>query len=81
MVDASSLMGPLLLKGWAMGAESCDLDMTPLMQDKKNKGSLCCACEGKLAKLVAEGCNIVPDGPLWLVQNASQSVKYRIKKE
>ena len=81
MTDASSLMGPLLLKGWAMGAESCDEDMTPLMIDKKNKGSVCCACEGRLAKLIVDGCAIFPDGPAWLVMNGSGTIKYRIRKE
>eukprot|EP00353_Schmidingerella_taraikaensis_P008781 CAMPEP_0185582008 /NCGR_PEP_ID=MMETSP0434-20130131/19591_1 /TAXON_ID=626734 ORGANISM="Favella taraikaensis, Strain Fe Narragansett Bay" /NCGR_SAMPLE_ID=MMETSP0434 /ASSEMBLY_ACC=CAM_ASM_000379 /LENGTH=112 /DNA_ID=CAMNT_0028200699 /DNA_START=15 /DNA_END=353 /DNA_ORIENTATION=+ len=81
MADVSSLMGPLLLKGWAMSAESCDDDMTPLMTDKKNKGSICCACEAKLAKLVANGCKISPDGPLWVVENDSRTVRYRVRKE
>ena len=81
MTDASSLMGPLLLKGWAMSAESCDECMTPLMLDKKNKGSVCCGCETRLAKLIVNGSSIVPDGPLWLVENQSGTVKYRIRKE
>ena len=81
MVDASSLMGPLLLKGWAMGAEGCEKDMTPFMIDKKNKGSICCACETRLAKLIVDGYRIVPDGPAWLVENDSGAVRYRIRKE
>ena len=81
MADASGLMGQLLLKGYAMGAESCDEDMYPLMIDKKNKGSVCCQCEGKLAKLLVDGCKFVPDGPAWLVQNDSGSVRYRVRKE
>ena len=81
MTDASSLMGPLLLKGWAMGAETCDEDFTPLMIDKKNKGSVCCSCEGRLAKLIVDGCNIRPDGPAWLVENNAGTVRYRVRKE
>ena len=81
MTDASSLMGPLLLKGWAMSAESCDECMTPLMLDKKNKGSVCCGCETRLAKLIVDGSSIVPDGPLWIVENQSGTVKFRVRKE
>ena len=81
MADASSLMGPLLLKGWGMAAETCDKDQTPLMFDKKNNGSVCCACEPRLAKLLAESCNIVRDGPLYMVENKSQTISHRVLKK
>ena len=69
MVDASTLMGPLLLKGWAMGADSCDIDMTPLMEDKRNKGKICCQCDHKLAKLICDGCSIVAREFCYYVEN------------
>ena len=73
--DASALMGPLLLKGWAMTAESCEVDYNPLMKDMKNGGSVCVSCENKLAKLIAvEGYRIVPDGLMYLLENDSKTV-------
>ena len=81
MTDAASLMGPLLLKGWAMTAESCEECGVPLMKDKKLNASLCCSCEQRLAKLVVDGSKIVADGPLYLVENASKSIQFRVRKE
>ena len=80
-MDASSLMGPLLLKGWAMGAEACDLDSIPIMLDKRLKGGICCGCQPKLGEYIVNGCKIVADGPLYLLQNDSKSIKFRVKKE
>ena len=65
--DASALMGPLLLKGWAMTAESCDVDFIPLMKDMRNGGSICVCCHKDLTQLIIGGCRIVADGLMYLV--------------
>ena len=64
--DASALMGPLLLKGWAMTAETCEDDYIPLMKDMKNGGSICVCCHRELTNLIISGCRIVPDGIMYL---------------
>ena len=74
MSDESSLMGPLLLAGWGMAADSCDECEVPRMESKQLKASVCCGCEGRLSKLIVDGCKIVADGPLFLIQNESKTV-------
>ena len=75
MTDASSLMGPLLLKGWAMSADSCDDCEVPLMKWKKLNASVCCACETQLAKYIVNGCHIVADGPAnFLIENDVKTI-------
>ena len=81
MTDASSLMGPLLLMGWGMMSDACEKDQLPRMENKKLKASVCCGCEPRLAKLIADGCKIVADGPLFLIQNDSKSIQFRVRKE
>ena len=65
--DASSLMGPLLLKGWGMQADSCDECQVPRMESRALKASVCCGCEGRLSKLIVDGCTILSDGPLLMI--------------
>ena len=81
MTSASSLMGPLLLKGWAMSAEACDECMVPLMADRKHKASICCECETELAKMVVSGGRIVQDGPLFLIEGGGCGGEFRVRKE
>ena len=81
MSDPSSLMGPLLLKGWAMSAECCEIDGVPLMKDKRANCSICCACETRLAKYIVDGCQIVTVDNKLFVQNASMTVNFLVKKE
>ena len=73
--DASRLMGPLLLKGWAMGPGSCEIDFNPFMVDMKNKASLCVSCESKLAKLIIDGAMIVKEDTCFYVVNAALEIK------
>ena len=78
--DPSKLMGSLMLKGWAMTAECCDVDFNPLMKDMKNKGSICVSCQNDLAKLIVSGCKIVAQGTLFFAENDTGSVKQRLIK-
>ena len=51
------------------------------MENKKLKASVCCSCETRLAKLIVDGCQVVADGPVFVVQNDSKSIQYRVRKE
>ena len=63
-----------------MGAESCEECFVPLMSDRRLKASLCVACQPTLAKMLVQGYKVVQDGPLFLIEDASQSKQFRIEK-